>query len=70
MARDDNKIKINPIMFENLSFADIFETFDEEYLTIMASRNPDQLKRMCIFLSLDNQLQKEHLKSVPKSEMN
>lgn len=70
MGRDDSKIKINPIMFENLSFADIFETFDEEYLTIMASRNPDQLKRMCIFLSLDNQLQKEHLKSVPKSEMN
>ena len=70
MDRDDSKIKINPIMFENLSFADIFETFDEEYLTIMASRNPDQLKRMCIFLSLDNQLQKEHLKSVPKSEMN
>ena len=70
MGRDDSNIKINPIMFENLSFADIFETFDEEYLTIMASRNPDQLKRMCIFLSLDNQLQKEHLKSVPKSEMN
>lgn len=42
-----------------LSFTDIFETFDEEYLTKIAYTNPDQLQRMCLFLSLDNQLQKE-----------
>mgnify|MGYP001362591161 CR=1 FL=1 len=64
------KININKIMFEELTFADLFETFDEEYLTMMAQKNPDQLKRMCVFLSLDNQLQKEQLAKMPKSEMN
>ena len=64
------KIKINPIMFEELTFGDIFETFDEEYLAAMAHKNPEQLKRMCIFLSLDDQLQKEQLERMPKSKMN
>ena len=64
------KIKLKDIMFEELTFGDLFETFDEEYLTMMAHKNPDQLKRMCIFLSLDNQLRKEQLARMPKSEMN
>jgi len=53
-----NKIK-NIMAFENLSFTEIFETFDEEYLTFMAYENPEQLNRMCIFLSLDTQLKSE-----------
>ena len=46
-------------MFQDLSFTDIFDTFDDEYLTFMAESNPEQLKRMCLFLSLDTQLLKE-----------
>ncbi len=46
-------------MFQDLSFTDIFDTFDDEYLTLMAESNPEQLKRMCLFLSLDTQLLKE-----------
>ena len=57
-------------MFENLSFTEIFETFDEEYLTFVAYENPEQLKRMCIFLSLDNQLRLEEVKKKPKKTLN
>ena len=46
-------------MFQDLSFTDIFDTFDDEYLTLMAESNPEQLKRMCLFLRLDTQLLKE-----------
>ena len=46
-------------MFQDLSFTDIFDTFDDEYLTSMAHEKPGQLKRMCLFLSLDGQLLKE-----------
>jgi hypothetical protein len=45
-----------------LSFTDIFETFDEEYLTKIAYTDPNQLKRMCIFLTLDTQLMKENMR--------
>ena len=47
-------------LFEELTFTDIFETFDDEYLTDMALNNPEQLNRMCIFLSLDEQIRKEN----------
>lgn len=61
-------MKLN--MFDELSFTDIFETFDEEYLTMMADKNPEQLKRMCLFLSLDDQIRKEKLEKIPKTQMN
>tara|TARA_R110001592_G_scaffold179264_3_gene420793 strand:+ start:1203 stop:1400 length:198 start_codon:yes stop_codon:yes gene_type:complete len=64
----ENKMKLN--MFDELSFTDIFETFDEEYLTMMADKNPEQLKRMCLFLSLDDQIRKEKLEKIPKTQMN
>ena len=67
MARGN---KLKTIMFENLSFTEIFETFDEEYLTFVAYENPEQLKRMCIFLSLDNQLRLEEVKKKPKKTLN
>jgi hypothetical protein len=62
--------KLKTIMFENLSFTEIFETFDEEYLTFVAYENPEQLNRMCIFLSLDNQLRLEEVKKKPKKTLN
>ena len=51
-------------MFQDLSFTDIFNTFDDEYLTHIAETHPDQLRRMCMFLSLDAQLlyEKHHIK--------
>ena len=51
--------KINKVLFEDLTFTDIFETFDDEYLMDMALNKPEQLNRMCIFLSLDEQIRKE-----------
>ncbi len=47
------------LMFKDLNFVDIFNSFDEEYLTHMAANNPEQLKRMCLFLCLDTQILKE-----------
>ncbi len=57
-------------MFDNLSFTEIFETFDEEYLTYMAYENPEQLDRMCVFLSLDNQLRLEEYNKKDKKTLN
>jgi hypothetical protein len=58
-------------MFEELTFTDIFETFDEEYLAQMANKNPDQLRRMCVFLTLDEQLRKEqYAKKTDKKHLN
>tara|TARA_Y100000114_G_C11638756_1_gene268149 strand:- start:221 stop:427 length:207 start_codon:yes stop_codon:yes gene_type:complete len=63
--------KIKPIrMFDNLSFTEIFETFDEDYLTYMAYENPEQLNRMCVFLSLDNQLRLEEYNKKDKKTLN
>tara|TARA_Y100000385_G_C12638682_1_gene444412 strand:+ start:129 stop:326 length:198 start_codon:yes stop_codon:yes gene_type:complete len=63
--------KIAKILFEDLTFTDIFETFDDEYLTDMALNKPEQLKRMCIFLSLDEQIRKEqHQKVKHKTQIN
>jgi hypothetical protein len=63
--------KIVKTLFENLTFTDIFETFDDEYLIDMAINKPEQLKRMCVFLSLDEQIKKEqHLKLNPKTQIN
>jgi hypothetical protein len=64
-------VKINKkILFEELTFADIFEAFDDETLTSIAYNNPEQLKRMCLFLSLDDQIRKEELERMPKNQMN
>tara|TARA_R110001592_G_scaffold235715_2_gene493861 strand:+ start:894 stop:1094 length:201 start_codon:yes stop_codon:yes gene_type:complete len=57
-------------LFDELSFADVFETFDEEYLTLIAHKNPEQLKRMCIFLSLDDQIRKEKIEKLSLKDMN
>ena len=57
-------------MFDNLSFTEIFETFDEEYLTYVAYENPEQLDRMCVFLSLDNQLRLEEYNKKDKKTLN
>ena len=57
-------------LFNELTFTDIFDTFDEEYLTKIAETNPDQLRRMCIFLSLDHQMLKEKYELTNKKEMN
>ena len=60
----------NMTLFNDLTFTDVFETFNEEYLTIIADKNPEQLKRMCIFLSLDDQIRKEKFSKLLKKEMN
>ena len=62
--------KINKVLFEDLTFTDIFETFDDEYLTDMALNKPEQLNRMCIFLTLDNQLRLEKSVDMPIEKMN
>ena len=55
-------------MFKDLSFTEVFESLDDESLTLMAQNDPEQLKRMCIFLSLDKQMREE--KITPNSEIN
>ena len=57
-------------LFEELTFTDIFETFDDEYLTDMALNNPEQLSRMCVFLSLDEQIRKENQYKLSKEKIN
>ena len=58
-------------MFDELTFTDIFETFDDEYLTDMALNKPEQLNRMCIFLSLDEQIRIEkYNKNEYKTQIN
>ena len=55
-------------MFKDLSFTDVFESLDDESLVLIAQKDPGQLQRMCIFLSLDKQMTKE--KIIPKLEIN
>jgi len=62
--------KKNDSMFDKLSFSDIFYTMDDDYLAFMAYENPDQLKRMCMFLSLDNQLRLEEIEKKSKNKKN
>jgi|TARA_R110000782_G_scaffold132911_2_gene225076 hypothetical protein len=57
-------------LFEELTFTDIFETFDDEYLTDMVLNKPEQLNRMCIFLSLDEQIRKENQYKSSKEKIN
>ena len=55
-----NKIKMKGT-FQDLNFTDIFDAMDEEYLEELALTDPKQLQRMCIFLTLDAQIQTENL---------
>tara|TARA_R110001592_G_scaffold236741_1_gene495317 strand:+ start:6696 stop:6896 length:201 start_codon:yes stop_codon:yes gene_type:complete len=64
-----NSIKLEKL-FDELTFSDIFETFDEEYLIKMAKSNPEQLRRMCIFLTLDEQVRKEKTELTSKENLN
>ncbi len=59
-----NKTKIGT--FQDLNFTDIFDAMDEEYLEELALTDPKQLQKMCVFLTLDAQIQKENLKSINK----
>ena len=45
--------------FQNLNFWEIFEAMDDNYLEEMAINDPKQMKRMCIFLTLDHQIREE-----------
>lgn len=47
---------------------DHFQLFDEEILIEMAQYYPTQLKKMCMLISLDLQLEKENFKSYEKDE--
>ncbi len=60
----------NNSTFKNLNFADIFETLDDEYLILLSQNDPEQLKRLCMYLSLDEQIRKEKLENPPKFEIN
>ena len=59
----ESKSKIGS--FQNINFFDIFEAMDNEHLEEMAINDPKQLKKMCIFLTLDYQIRKE---GITKSE--
>jgi|TARA_R110000744_G_scaffold375706_1_gene489359 hypothetical protein len=48
-------------MFANLSFIDVFKSFDDDILIEMATEDPSQLKKMCIYLTLEIQLDKEKM---------
>tara|TARA_R100001163_G_C4937862_1_gene110989 strand:- start:142 stop:327 length:186 start_codon:yes stop_codon:yes gene_type:complete len=47
--------------FQDINFTDIFDAMDEEYLEELALTDPKQLQRMCVFLTLDAQIQTENL---------
>ena len=47
---------------------EVFESLDDESLALIAQNDPEQLQRMCMFLSLDQQKEKE--KITPRSEIN
>tara|TARA_R110000744_G_scaffold246818_5_gene363263 strand:- start:21 stop:212 length:192 start_codon:yes stop_codon:yes gene_type:complete len=57
-------------IFKDLTFTDIFETFDEDYLIQLALTKPKQLERMCVFLSIDLQIRKEKLKTTSRKKLN
>ena len=54
-----NKIKMGT--FQDINFNDIFDAMDEQYLEEIALTDPKQLIRMCTYLTLDAQIQKEGL---------
>ncbi len=56
----ENKIKMKGT-FQDLNFSDIFDAMDEQYLEEIALTDPKQLIRMCTYLTLDAQIQKEGL---------
>ena len=64
MAKE-SKIKIGT--FQDLNFTDIFNAMDEEYLEEIALHDPKQLQRMCVYLTLDDQIRKEGL-TKPKNK--
>ena len=55
-----NKIKMKGT-FQDINLTDIFDAMDEEYLEELALTDPKQLQRMCVFLTLDAQIQTENL---------
>ena len=52
------------MMFE--SFTKIFESLDDDYLARLARKNPKVLQNLCMFLSIDLQLEQEELKRANK----
>ena len=52
------------MMFE--SFTKIFESLDDGYLARLARKNPKVLQNLCMFLSIDLQLEQEELKRAKK----
>ena len=54
-----NKIKAGT--FQDMNFGDIFDAMDVEYLEEIALHDPKQLQRMCVYLTLDDQIRKEGL---------
>ena len=52
------------MMFE--SFTKIFESLDDDYLARLARKNPKVLQNLCMFLSIDLQLEQEELKRAKK----
>ena len=52
------------MMFE--SFTKIFESLDDDYLASLARKNPKVLQNLCMFLSIDLQLEQEELKRAKK----
>ena len=60
-----NKIKTGS--FQDINFSDIFETMDDGYLEEIAFHDPNQLIRMCTFLTLDAQIRREGLNKINES---
>ena len=58
--------KENMGSFQDINFADIFASMDEEILEDIAINDPKQLLRMCTFLTLDHQIRKEGLTKTPE----
>ena len=48
------------------SFTKIFESLDDDYLVRLARKNPKVLQNLCMFLSIDLQLEQEELKRAKK----
>jgi len=48
------------------SFSEFFDSVDDEFLIKMYMYDPKSLYRMCAFLSLDLQLEKEHQEKTQK----
>ena len=48
------------------SFKTIFNSLDDDYLARLARKNPKVLQNLCMFLSIDLQLEQEELKRAKK----